>query len=321
MIGAILGDVRIIVQSTVPEFNEVQDVCPECGSDRLFSDEVKGEKVCTNCGFVTREVIVSHKPEWRAFNMQERADRARVGMPRSMAIGDFGLHTTISADTRFIKGKISEERKNQLRRMSMWQSRVTKSDKIRNLNRAMGILANLCNHLHIPNAVKEQTAFLYRKALKAGLIRGRSIESIVAACLYAACRYNRTQRQLKEIAKYTSIDYKELAKSYRVIYKRLNLEVPRQKAQSQVPKIADKVGINPKLQSDAVSILKMAEKSKLTGGKSPSGLAAAALYIACSQAKAKFTQNDIAYAAGVTEVTIRNRYKELVNELDLVLDM
>jgi transcription initiation factor TFIIB len=236
-----------------------------------------------------------------------------------MAVGDYGLHTKVCTDTRFIKGKVSEERKHQIRRMSKWQSRATRSDKIRNLNQAMGILANLCNHLHIPNLVKEQTAFLYRKALKIGVIRGRSIESIVAACLYAACRYTRTQRRLSEIAKYTSCNSKELAKNYRVIHNRLNLDVPRQKAQSLVPKFADMVGIGPSIQSEAVSILRMAERSKLTGGKSPSGLAAAALYIACSMSNTKFTQKEIAYAAGVTEVTIRNRYKEMLNELGLVI--
>lgn len=278
-----------------------------------------GEKVCTECGFVSKEQLISQKPEWRAFNTQEKASRSRVGMPRSMAVGDYGLHTMIDTDTRSIKGKVSRERQLQIRRLSQWQRRVTNSKKIRNLNQAMGILSNLCSHLHIPRRVKEQTALYYRKALKANLVRGRSIEAIMAACLYAACRLTHTQRRLKDIAEYSSSDPKELARNYRMIYNKFKLDLPRVKAHSHIPKIANKIGVKPKVQREAVSILRAAEKLKVTAGKAPSGLAAAALYIACRQGDVKITQKDTAYAAGVTEVTVRNRYKELVSELGLDL--
>jgi len=279
-----------------------------------------GEKVCTECGFVSKEQLISHKPEWRAFNMQEKASRSRVGMPRSMSMGDYGLHTMIDTDSRSIKGKVSRERQLQIKRLSKWQRRVTNSKKIRNLNQAMGILSNLCSHLHIPNRVKEQTALYYRKALKANLVRGRSIEAIMAACLFAACRITQTQRRLKDIAEYSSLDTKEIARNYRVLYNKLKLNMPRVKAHSHITKIANKIGVKPKVQRVAISILRAAEKQKITAGKSPSGLAAAAMYIACKQGDDKSTQKDIAYAAGVTEVTVRNRYRELVSELGLDLN-
>ena len=293
--------------------------CPECGSKKLIQDKRSGEKVCSSCGYVTQEMLVDRSREWRAFNMAEINKRSRVGIPRSLAIGDYGLHTLISKDPRSVKGKISRETKCQILRLSKWQSRINDSSTRKNLNKAMGVLSNLCSHMHIPRNVKEQTALYYRKALKADLVKGRSIENITAACLYAACRLMKTQRSLKEVSGYTSGDTKELARSYRLIHKTLKLNVPRQKAGNKVPKIAEMVGIEQDVQRGAVEILREAEELRVTAGKSPSGLAAAALYISCKQNDVKRAQKDIAFAAGVTEVTIRNRYKDLVQQLDIKL--
>jgi transcription initiation factor TFIIB len=181
----------------------------------------------------------------------------------------------------------------------------------------MGTLANLCSNLHLPRSVKEQTAVFYRKALKKGLVRGRSIEGIMGACLYAACRSMRVHRSLKEISIFLAYKTNELAKCYRLVNIALNLDVPQIKAQNLVPKIAGKCDIETSIQRDAIEILREAGVRKVTAGKSPSGLAAGALYIACKQNDAGVIQKDIAYAAGVTEVTIRNRYKGLVQGLDL----
>ena len=294
--------------------------CPECGSNILIPDVIRGETFCSECGIVTNDMLVSRSSEWRAFNAVENEKRNRVGAPRSNAIGDYGLSTKVGTNFNAIKGKISSERKFQLSRMSKWQSRVTNSKNINNLNIAMGILARLCSHLHIPRNVKEQTAVYYRKALKAGLVTGRSIESILVACLYAACRLTKTQRSLKEISEFSTCEAKELARCYRDICNNLELDIPREKAQNNVPKIANIVGIREVVQREAIDILRNAEEQKITGGMAPSSLAAAALYIACMITNTKTTQKEIAFAAGVSEVTLRNRYKGLVQGLGLQID-
>ena len=296
------------------------NICPECGSNNLIPDVNGGETFCSECGIVTNDMLVSRSSEWRAFNAVENEKRNRVGAPRSNAVGDYGLSTKIGTNFDAIKGKISTERKFQIKRMSKWQSRITNSKKISNLNIAMGILARLCSHLHIPRNVKEQTAIYYRKALKEGLVKGRSIESILAACLYAACRLTKTQRSLKEISEFSTCEAKELARCYRDIYNHLELDIPREKAQNNVPKIANIVGIRQVVQREAIDILRDAEEQKITAGMAPSSLAAAALYIACMKTNTKTTQKEIAYAAGVSEVTLRNRYKGLVQGLDLQMN-
>jgi transcription initiation factor TFIIB len=168
--------------------------------------------------------MVDNAREWRAFTIEESNNRSRVGMPRSLSIGDYGLHTVISNDNKSTI-RMSRERKYQMLRLSRWQSKIVNSRKTKNLNIAMDSLSNICSHMHISRNVKEQTALYYRKALKADLVKGRSIEAILAACLYAACRLTKNQRSLKEIAEFTSCDYKELARSYRLIYSKLGLRL------------------------------------------------------------------------------------------------
>jgi transcription initiation factor TFIIB len=180
-------------------------------------------------------------------------------------------------------------------------------------------LSRLTDKLHIPKPVKERAAVVYRKALDKGLVRGRSINAIIAASLYAACRITGTPRTLSEMAGHCTIDKKDLARCYRLLLRELSLQMPIPKAQFRVPKIAAKVKIGERTQQTAVNILRRAENIKATAGKDPMGLAAAALYIASVMNKEKKTQKSIANAAGVTEVTIRNRYKGLREALDLTL--
>jgi transcription initiation factor TFIIB len=294
-------------------------ICPECGSTNIVIDRSVGEHICSRCGYVIGDKLLDRTPEWRAFNVLEKAKRSRVGLPTSLAVSDKGLHTTIGNIYKDTKGTVSKERKWQLLRLSKWQRRVSGSTHQRNLNKAMSILARLVSQLKIRRNVQEQAALFYRKALRKELIKGRSIENVMSACLYAACRMTNTQRTLKEISKHISGDKLELARTYRLLYKELDFNIPRPNARNRVPKIASKANIPQNIQQRAVDLLKTAEEEKITAGKDPNGLAAAALYIACIQEDQKFTQKDIAYAAGVTEVTIRNRYKGIVKELDISL--
>jgi transcription initiation factor TFIIB len=294
-------------------------LCSECGSHQLISDYEAGEHICCECGYVISDTFIDRKPEWRAFNLQEKATKSRVGLPASLAVSDKGLHTNLGNVYRDINGNVSSERKWQLLRLSKWQRRVTGSKNQRNLSIAMGILATLVSHLKIMRPVQEQAALFYRKALQKDLVKGRSIENMVSACLYAACRITGTQRTLKEITVHTSDDKIHVAKTYRLIYKELNLKIPRPNAINRIPKIASKVRVPQKTQNNAIKILRIAEIQKITIGKDPNGLAAAALYIACIQDNAKIPQKQIAYAAGVTDVTVRNRYKEIVNKLEIQL--
>lgn len=293
--------------------------CPECGSTNLISDPDTGEIVCGSCGLVVQESIIDKGPEWRAFTQEEKENRSRVGIPTSFSVHDKGLSTSIDKVDRDALGrKLPLNARLQMWRLRKWQIRSRVHSSIdRNLAQAMTEIDRLSDKLSIPSAVKEKAAVIYRKALEQGLVRGRSIAAIAAASLYVACRLTGTPRNLKEIAEASLVGRKDVARCYRLLLRELNLMMPITDPAIYIPKIAERAGIPGHIQTAALSILNEAKRKHISAGKDPVGLAAAALYIASYLAGEKRTQKEIADAAGVTEVTVRNRYKTLKKQLSL----
>jgi transcription initiation factor TFIIB len=295
------------------------DTCPECGSTNLVHDYDTGETVCGDCGLVLYEQMMDKGPEWRAFTQEEKASRSRVGVPMSYSVHDKGLSTAISHINRDAFGrKLPLSTRLQMWRLRKWQIRSRVHSSIdRNLAQAMAELDRLSDKTYIPSPVKEKAAVIYRKALDKGLVRGRSIAAIAAASLYAACRERGTPRTLREISEASLVDKKDVARCYRLLLRELDIQMPLADPLTYISKIAERTGISGKTQGCAIKILRQARRKRAAAGKDPMGLAAAALYIACLQSDEKKTQKDIAEAAGVTEVTVRNRYKTLKRQLNL----
>lgn len=297
------------------------DKCPECSGENLVHDYDTGETVCGDCGLVLYEQMMDKGPEWRAFTQEEKASRSRVGVPTSYSVHDKGLSTAISQVDRDAFGrKLPLSTRLQMWRLRKWQIRSRVHSSIdRNLAQAMAELDRLSDKVYIPPPIKEKAAVTYRKALDKGLVRGRSIAAIAAAALYAACRGTGTPRTLREIAEASLVDKKDVARCYRLLLRELDVHMPIADPLTYVSKIAERTGISGKTQGLAIQILREARSKRAAAGKDPMGLAAAALYIACLKNNEKKTQKDIAEAAGVTEVTVRNRYKTLKKQLKLEL--
>jgi len=295
------------------------DKCPECASANLIHDYDTGETVCSDCGLVLYGQMIDKGPEWRAYTQEERASRSRVGMPTSYSIHDKGLSTAISQVDRDALGrKLPLSTRLLMWRLRKWQirSRVHSSDD-RNLAQAMSELDRLSDMVYLPRPVKEKAAVIYRKALDKNLVRGRSIAAITAAAAYAACRGSGTPRALHEVAEASLVDERDLARCYRLLLRELDMHMSIADPLMYISKIAESAGISGKTQGIAIQILREAKNKRVVAGKDPMGLAAAALYIACLQNNERKTQKDVAEAAGVTEVTVRNRYKSLQRQLNL----
>lgn len=297
------------------------DRCPECGSTNLVHDYETGETICGSCGLVIQEVTMDKGPEWRAFTQEEKASRSRVGIPTSYSVHDKGLSTAIGRVDRDAFGrKLPLSTRLQMWRLRKWQIRSRVHSSIdRNLAQAMAELDRLSDKVSIPGSVKEKAAVIYRKALDKGLVRGRSIAAIAAASLYAACRTTGTPRNLREISEASLVNRKDVARCYRLLLRELDFHMPIADPLTYLNKIAERASVSGHTQGLAVKILQEAKDRCVSAGKDPMGLAAAALYIACMKSGEKKTQKDIADAAGVTEVTVRNRYKTLKRQLKLEL--
>ncbi|MCK4952872.1 transcription initiation factor IIB [Candidatus Bathyarchaeota archaeon] len=295
--------------------------CPECSSTNLIHDYSTGEIVCSNCGLVLTEQKMDQGPEWRAFTQEEKESRSRVGIPTSYSVHDKGLSTAIGRVDRDAFGrKLPLATRLQMWRLRKWQIRSRVHSSVdRNLAQAMAELDRLSDKIHIPQALKERAAVIYRKALDKGLVRGRSIAAIAAASLYAACRLTGSSRTLREISNTSLVAKKDVARCYRLLIRELDIQMPIAGPLTYLSKIGEKTNITGQTQGIAVKIIREAMEKRITAGKDPMGLAAAALYIACILNKEKKTQKEIAEAAEVTEVTVRNRYKTLRVQLDLKL--
>jgi len=292
-------------------------LCPECGSPDLVTDEWTGEVICSKCGLVILDEVLSRSPEWRAFTLEEKRSRRRVGAPTDYSRFDKGLSTIIRINRNALGRPLPAETRKRIWRLRKThiRSRMQAPDS-RNLMQAMGELERISERLHIPSFIQEMAAVIYRKALNANLIRGRSIAAMVAAAVYAACRFTKMSRTLKEIAEASIRDKKEISRCYFLLIRKLEIKMPFADPLVHISRIAEKAGVSGEAQRLAMKILREAKRKRITTGKDPLGIAATVLYIACQLKGEKMTQMDIAAAAGVTEVTIRNRKKELMEKLD-----
>jgi transcription initiation factor TFIIB len=201
--------------------------------------------------------------------------------------------------------------KKTLKRLRTWDSRSQNDAIDRNFKQAFNELYRLKDKLSLSDSVVEKAAYIYRKALEKKLVRGRTIHGMMGSALYAACREAGTPRTLKDIAETTNIKRKDIARCYRLLIRELSLKMPVVDSVQNVARIASKIGLSEKTKRYAIEILRKAEENKISAGKNPMGLAAAALYLSCLKNGEDKTQGDVAEAANITEVTIRNRYKGL----------
>ncbi|MDP3917351.1 MAG: transcription initiation factor IIB [Nanoarchaeota archaeon] len=287
--------------------------CPECNSTNILADTDRGELVCKDCGLVIEERMVDFGQEWREFeNDQEK--RRRTGAPMTYTRYDRGLGTDIGqrGDIFQLDGKGM----NKFLRLRKWQYRISTAIE-RNLKLALAELKRVASYLKLPKAVEEEAAKIYTLAVQRGLVRGRSMESVVSGALYAACRRHEIPRTLDELSEASGIEKKEVGRTYRFITRELEIRILPSNPVDYIPRFASALKLSAETQSKAVEILEMAEKADLTSGRGPTGIAAASLYVAALTNDEKRTQREVADVAGVTEVTIRNRYKELFNKLKL----
>jgi transcription initiation factor TFIIB len=293
--------------------------CPICSSLRITKDYSRAEIVCEQCGFVIDAELIDHGPEWRAFDNEQREKKTRTGSPMNYNLHDKGLTTTISWQNRDAYGHtIPTRNRAQLYRLRKWQRRTRFSDGTeRNLAVALSSLDRMSSALSLPRNVRETAAMIYRKAVRMKLSRGRKIEGIAAAVLYAACRQCNAPRTLGEISKITDLKKKEIGKYYRDISHKLQLKLLPTVPQDYISRFCSQLSLSSEVQIKAIEIIKKALKKELVSGRGPTGIAAASIYIASVLCQERRTQREISEVSSVTEVTIRNRYKEIVNKLNI----
>ena len=287
--------------------------CPECGG-KLVVDEERGETGCEDCGLVVEEDSIDRGPEWRAFDSKENDQKSRVGAPTTNLMHDKGLSTNIGWQDKDAYGNsLSSSQRQKMQRLRKWNERFrTRTAKERNLKQALGEIERMASGLGLPENVRETASVIYRRALSEDLLPGRSIEGVATSSLYAAARQANAPRSLDEVANVSRVERDEIARTYRYVARELGLEVAPTDPASYVPRFCSELDLPDEVERRARDLLKSAEQAGLYSGKSPVGLAAAAVYAASLLANEPVTQNEVSRVANVSEVTIRNRYHEIL---------
>ena len=243
--------------------------------------------------------------------------KQRVGMGTNLGIYDKGLYTVINGGWDAQGNRLDSETRTHIKRLKRQDNRSkTNETYMRNLSVAMTLLNRMTSDLHLPEHVKENAAHIYRKALTLNLIRGRSIDSFVAASVYASCRLLNMPRTLTQVSESAHRTHSEVSSTYRLLHRELGLRPPIDKPFKFIPEIASRIDVSAATEFLAHDILCKAHEAGALVGKGPRGLAAAAIYMACQETGDKCVQQVIAKVAGTTAVTLRNRYRGLMKAVN-----
>ena len=300
------------------ERGDAERVCPECDG-RLANDTEHGETVCSECGLVVEEDEIDHGPEWRAFDAAEKDQKSRVGAPTTNMMHDKGLSTNIGWQDKDAYGNsLSSRQRQKMQRLRTWNERFrTRDSRERNLKQALGEIDRMASALGLPENVRETASVIYRRALSDDLLPGRSIEGVATAAVYASARQAGVPRSLDEVERVSRVGKMELTRTYRYIIRELGLEIKPADPESYVPRFASDLTLSDEAERRARDLIDSARQEGILSGKSPVGLAAAAIYASALLTNQKVTQSEVSEVANISEVTIRNRYKELLEAGDV----
>jgi transcription initiation factor TFIIB len=300
-------------------------ICSMCKiSNKVVTDPESGEIICSNCGMVILDKIEQiSKPEWRTFDAKQvnnnNNNRIRTGDPISLARHDMGLSTVIGRTDKDASGhKIDAQMRSTMQRLRIWDFRTQRHTPTdRSLILAFNELDTLRDKLGLPDAVFQKAAYIYRKAQGRGLVRGRSRSSVISAAAYIACREIGIAKTLKDIVAANNIPRKNISKTYRKLLIELDYKVPMSDPMKCIARVANKANLSEKTKHQALYIMNEVAEKEISVGKDPMGLAATVLYVSSLKTGEKITKMEIAKSAGITGMTLRNRFKDLKSTLEL----
>ncbi|MEF8800165.1 MAG: TFIIB-type zinc ribbon-containing protein [Halolamina sp.] len=287
--------------------------CPECAG-KIVTDSETAESLCAECGLVIHDQQIDTGPEWRAFDAAERETKSRVGAPTTPLLHDRGLSTTIGWRNTDVHGnQVSAPKRKKLSRLRTWNERFrTRDSSERNLKQALGEINRMASALGVPDPTRETASVIYRRALDDDLLPGRSIEGVATASLYAASRLEGIPRSIDEVAAVSRIGATETKRTYRYIARELDLAIPPTNPIEYLGRFASKLECSDETEHLARKLVKTAISAGVHSGRDPVSIAASALYAAGQLTNQQLTQKTVSEVSNVSEVTIRNRYPEVL---------
>ena len=282
-----------------------------CPPDKVIYDAERGEYICTETGEVIEEKVIDQGPEWRSFTPEDEMEKNRVGSPLKQSVHDLGITTEIGLTKKL-------EKRSEAVKLMKLHNKIRFETGNRSIIKGLIEIERLCSLLNLPKSVRDEASIIFKKAYQKGLVKGRSVEAIAAASVYAACRKMNVVRTSKEIAQYTDLDRIKIERNYRLIVWTLKLNIRPTSVKDYVVKFGSELKLSEKTINTALQLGEKI-KDKITG-KDPRAVACALLYISGLLNNERRSQKEIAKVTNISELSIRSRYKEIVNMLKIKLD-
>jgi len=290
----------------------INQECPECGKKKFFANREKGEIICKSCGFVVEDSMVDFGRQ-RICDDEDFEKKVRTGAPYDPRVAS-GLRTEVGSNSDLRKlPKKTRRVMNRIRKKNRWTSSALEH----NLNKNLSNLKVISSQLKIPNNIEKEAARIYRECAEKGITRARANDSIIAAVVYLASKLFGIPKTLNEVAEASKLDKFDIARTYKMIIRRLGIKVHNSNPIDFVGRFGSELKLGAKVQTKAVKLLEKIQKKGFDSGKSPTSLAATTLYISALMNNIKVTQKAIAETAGITETTLRQRTKEMLKKLGI----
>lgn len=284
--------------------------CPECDGAVVVSG---GESVCEACGLVVDEHRIDRGPDWQA---DDPESERRTGAARTETLHDRGLSTKIGWNRDADGRELSGRKRRQIGRLRREQKRGRFESKAdRNLATGFSEIRRILSCLDLSTGLREQACRLFRTAQSEDLLRGQSIERVAAACVYAACRCNRTPRTLEDVAQHAKVDSVTLKSAYNTLNTELDIPAPPRSPVAFVPQHANALDVPDRVRHTARSLAAAATEATVAMGCDPSTFAGSCLYQAARDHTYPLTQDDVADVANTCGQTIRSHLDKL-DDLD-----
>ena len=287
-----------------------EERCSDCGGTK-FEDSSDAHRYCSACGLVSTSQVIDYGQDWRSYEDGSGKDNERTGAAKDILQHDYGITTEISP---MMSGLTSAQRGKWSRLKHIDNRGRIRNSTERNLATALTELKRIASRMALPKITTKEAAFIYRKAVDKKLIRGRSIEGVVAASIYAACRMHQNPRTLDDVGRHSRTGRKEIGRTFRFLKRQLVLTIGLSNPSDYIPRFCSELKVAKEIELEAQRIISSVGSEAMVS-RGPTGIAAAAIYLAAKRQKRDKTQSEVAQVAGVTEVTIRNRYKELCSHL------
>lgn len=303
------------------EEKKPSDTCPMCDSTNLVDDTTHGSVVCQDCGIILTDTI-DQSAEWRNYD-DTSENTARCGGPTSYFFPNSSLGTTMNCSAF-----------NRIKILQGWSAMPYRE---RSLYKVLKDIKEKCNKENIKKCIADDACIMYKtisdckythgaQAGKHMIFRMSNRRSLIAACVYFACKLKNTPRSHKEIAKMFELKIPELTKGCKIFKelmktnRKINYKFNTTTAEDFVARYSSKLKIKKAYADIAVQFSHNIKKLGIASNHTPPSIASASILLMAQLHNIDVTKKAIADAFKISDTTMLKAMKEILPWIKVIVN-